>query len=61
MKHMRWFAAAPLGLGLVLLFVGVIWTEWLQASFGLALCVLGAMIWRVAAGRWPSFLAPAGP
>ena len=52
-QHLRWLAVPVLGLGLVFLLFGLIWTEAPQLGVSAALVVGAASLWRVAAGAWP--------
>jgi hypothetical protein len=56
-KQLRWLAVAPLALGIVFLFVAMLWTELVQFGVAVALFVGAASVWRVFAGRWPPEVA----
>jgi membrane protein implicated in regulation of membrane protease activity len=52
-KHLRWLAVAPLVLGILFLFVAMLWTSVVQGVAAVALFAIAAGVWRAFAGRWP--------
>ena len=62
MRNLRWLAVGPAALGLVFLFVGLLWTEWPQFFVAVGLLVFASGVWRVFAGEWlPSPAQPRHP
>ncbi|HUW01234.1 MAG TPA: hypothetical protein VMW08_02655 [Acidimicrobiales bacterium] len=49
---LRWLAFVPATIGLILAFVALIWTEWLQLLAAAAMLAIAAAIWRVGNGSW---------
>jgi hypothetical protein len=56
-KQLRWFAIAPLVLGIAFLFIAMLWTELAQLGIAVALFASAASVWRVFAGEWPPKVA----
>ncbi|HUP72507.1 MAG TPA: hypothetical protein VM282_05625 [Acidimicrobiales bacterium] len=53
MRAYRFLAFAPLALGVVVLVVALLWTEWVWLLYVAALFGLSAGLWRAFSGSWP--------
>ena len=53
LRDLRWLAVVPAVLGLLFLFVALLWTAWTQFYVGVGLLALASVIWRTFAGDWP--------
>jgi hypothetical protein len=56
-KQLRWLAVIPFTLGVLFLFVALLWTEVVQFALAVTLFVVAAGVWRAFAGRWPPEVA----
>jgi hypothetical protein len=52
-KHLRWLAVGPLALGIIFLFIAMLWWEEAQLAVAVALFAAAAGVWRAFAGTWP--------